>query len=266
MIMDEISVTPAPVPAETETKFWGFWATFGLGLAILLLFLAAQTLVAIGFLIAKVAAGPIPDLLNYVQSLTSNGLVMALSSIVSGIAGVALIYLFVRLRGNKGMADYIGLKRISWKSVAAVVGIFITTYAVLTGVELLYDLLTHVSGDSVNTRFMTDTFNSAGWLPLFWIAVVIFAPVFEEAFFRGFLFVGFKRSRIGAVGAIAITSLVWASLHLQYNIMGMASIVIMGIVLGLIRLKTKSLWSTILFHALWNFMALLGTAISLRGS
>jgi membrane protease YdiL (CAAX protease family) len=164
------------------------------------------------------------------------------------------------------VSDYIGFKRISWKTVAVVIAIFILTFAAIAGLETLYSTLTHsTSSVSANSSFMTDTYNTAGWLPLLWIAVVGFAPVFEEVFFRGFIFVGLQRSCIGAAGTILLTSLVWASLHLQYNIIGMATIVIFGIVLGVVRLKTRSLWSTILLHSLWNFVALVATAASLRG-
>jgi membrane protease YdiL (CAAX protease family) len=143
---------------------------------------------------------------------------------------------------------------------------FVLVFIGISALETLFNTLTGAgSSESVNTSFMTDTYTSAGWLPLLWIAVVIFAPVFEEAFFRGFLFVGLERSRIGVAGTIIFTSLVWAALHMQYNLIGMATIVIMGIVLGVIRHRTHSLWPTIIFHSLWNFVALLGTALTLGG-
>ena len=267
--MDGIPAPPAPtleISSETKTQFWGAWATIGLGLAIGLLFLAAQTLVLIGFLLIKITSGPIPDLLKYVQGLASNGLVVALSTTVSAIVGVALIILFVRIHGNISVAGYIGLRRISWKTVAVVIAVFILTFTAIAGLETLYNTFTNsTSAEAANSSFMTDTYSTAGWLPLFWVAVVGFAPAFEEVFFRGFIFVGLQRSRIGAAGTILLTSLVWASLHLQYNIIGMATIVIFGIVLGVVKLKTRSLWSTILLHSLWNFVALVGTAASLRG-
>jgi hypothetical protein len=267
MNMDGITVPAAPAPEPyPKTRLWGAWATIGLGLAIGVLFAAAQTVVLVGFLLVKIASGPIPNLVDYVQNLANNGLLVALSTMVSAIAGIGLIILFVRVRGNKNVADYIGLKRIPWKTVAVVVAVFIITFAAIVGLESLYNALAHSSSaEAANSSFMTDTYQTAGWLPLLWVAVAGFAPAFEEAFFRGFLFVGLERSRIGAVGTVIFTSLVWASLHLQYNLVGMATIVILGLVLGVVRLKTRSLWSTILFHSLWNIVALLGTAISLRG-
>jgi hypothetical protein len=265
-IISAEGIFPEPEPPPRTPRLWGAWATIGLGLAIGLLFLAAQTLALIFVAVVRIASAPIPDVVDYIYGLASNGLAVSLASIVSAITGTAFIVLFVKIRGNKSVADYIGLKRISWKTVVAVILVFVLVFAAISGLEILFNSLTGTSSsDSVNTDFMTDTYSTAGWLPLLWVAVVVFAPVFEEVFFRGFLFVGLERSRIGVAGTIVFTSLVWASLHMQYNLVGMATIVIMGIVLGVMRHRTHSLWPTIIFHSLWNFVALLGTAIMLGG-
>jgi membrane protease YdiL (CAAX protease family) len=95
--------------------------------------------------------------------------------------------------------------------------------------------------------------------------VVIFAPLFEEIFFRGFVFVGLKQTRLGAVGTIALTSLTWALLHIQYDIYGMATILILGIAFGIIRFKTGSLWSTLFLHFIWNTLAMVSTILYING-
>jgi membrane protease YdiL (CAAX protease family) len=95
--------------------------------------------------------------------------------------------------------------------------------------------------------------------------VVIFAPLFEECFFRGFLFAGFLHSRMGVIGAVAVTSVTFAALHFQYDLYGMASILVMGIVLGIVRWRTGSLWSTILLHSLWNLTGIIQTALYVNG-
>ena len=111
---------------------------------------------------------------------------------------------------------------------------------------------------------MVDTYSTIGWPPLLWMAVIGFAPAFEETFFRGFLFVGLQNSRIGIVGTILFTSLVWALVHIQYDIYGMATVLVLGIVLGIVRLKTRSLWGSLLIHSMWNFVAILGTMLSIN--
>jgi uncharacterized protein len=250
----------------TTTKIWSAWATIGLGLATGLLFVSAQAVVLICFLAVKIASEPTTKLLAYTQTLTSNGLVVALSTIVSAIVGMASIIVFIRIHPGTRLSEYLGFRRISWKTVAGIMIVLVFTFAVIIGLETLYNTLVHsIPAESVNSSFMRNTYTTAGWLPLLWVAVVGFAPVFEEAFFRGFLFVGLQNSRLGSVGTILFTSLLWASLHLQYNIVGMATIVALGIVLGVTRLKTRSLWSPILIHSFWNLIAMAGTAVSLHG-
>jgi hypothetical protein len=100
---------------------------------------------------------------------------------------------------------------------------------------------------------------------LFWIGVIIFAPAFEEVFFRGFLFEGFRYSRIGVVGAIVLTSLIWAALHMQYDPFEMFLVFLMGLLLGILRYKTGSLWSPLLMHSLNNLAATIELVLYVGG-
>jgi membrane protease YdiL (CAAX protease family) len=94
--------------------------------------------------------------------------------------------------------------------------------------------------------------------------VVIFAPLFEESFFRGFLFEGFRQSRLGVTGAILLTSIGWALLHsLQYNIYSIIWIFMLGIAMGVVRVRTGSIWSTFIMHALVNIVATAEVAFKL---
>ncbi|MFC1958097.1 lysostaphin resistance A-like protein [Chloroflexota bacterium] len=111
---------------------------------------------------------------------------------------------------------------------------------------------------------MVNVYNTSVWPPLLWAALIIFAPAFEETFFRGFLFEGFRQSRIGIIGTIGLTALTWAALHMQYDIYGIVTIFIMGVLLGIVRLKTDSLWSPLLIHAFFNFVATLQVAINMN--
>ncbi len=106
--------------------------------------------------------------------------------------------------------------------------------------------------DVSNDQIMLDAYSGMSSPIWFWIAVVIFAPAFEEGFFRGFLFVGLKQSRLGAIGTIILTAAFWAILHIQYNPFGIGVIFVLGIVLGIVRVKTNSLSYPLIMHAIWN--------------
>jgi uncharacterized protein len=80
-------------------------------------------------------------------------------------------------------------------------------------------------------------------------------PLFEEIFFRGFLFAGFQSSRLGNTGAILLTSFAWTVIHLQYEIYEMSIVFVLGIVLGIARLMTQSLYVPIAIHAVANLLA-----------
>ena len=249
---------PVDEKAELKKRVWGAWATIGLGLAIGLLSIAAQTLVIIAFIASRVLSHT-GGLTQEINALPTNGLVVSLAIIFSALAGIGLIALFVRLRGQISLGEYLAFKRNSWKT--AIVLVLFTA-----GLVALAGLIGGASGDSRNSGFMVDVYNTSGWPPLLWIAVIAFAPAFEEAFFRGFSFVGLQYSRIGAIGAILFTSLVWATLHIQYDIFGMATVLVLGMVLGAVRLKTGSLWGSMLIHSLWNFVAVLGTVLSINAA
>jgi len=109
--------------------------------------------------------------------------------------------------------------------------------------------------------WMVDSYKTAGVLPLFWFTLVIAAPIFEELLFRGFLFEGLRYSRIGNLGAIIITSALWASIHLQYELFEVVSIFLIGLLFGYAKIKTGSLYTSIIMHALMNLAATVQVAL-----
>jgi len=108
---------------------------------------------------------------------------------------------------------------------------------------------------------MSEAYATAGSLPLLWLALVIAAPLFEELFFRGFLFAGLVSSRLGAVWTIAITAFVWGAIHLQYEAVDIIIICLLGLILGLARLKTDSVYTPIALHSFTNLVATIETSI-----
>ena len=79
--------------------------------------------------------------------------------------------------------------------------------------------------------------------------------MFEETFFRGFLFRGIQQTWMGNIGAILITALLWASIHMQYDLYQIALIFVHGIVLGCVRVKSNSIVTTMFLHAMMNLVA-----------
>jgi len=87
--------------------------------------------------------------------------------------------------------------------------------------------------------------------------VLLAAPICEEIIFRGFLFDGFRASRLGPPAAIIITAVTWTALHAQYDAYGLATILVIGILLGLARHGTGSIVPCVAMHFANNLVAVI---------
>jgi membrane protease YdiL (CAAX protease family) len=96
-----------------------------------------------------------------------------------------------------------------------------------------------------------DMAQSRVWWALL-IGAAIGAPIAEELLFRGLLFGVLRDSRLGLTGTMIVTAALWATLHMQYSLYGLAAIFLIGLYLGWLRERTGSLIPPIFCHALYN--------------
>jgi len=86
------------------------------------------------------------------------------------------------------------------------------------------------------------------------ILVLIFGAVAEEMMFRGYPFQRMEEA-IGAVGAIAVFSVLFALVHLTNpgaSPLGLLNTVLIGLVLAIAYLRTRALWLCWGIHFGWN--------------
>jgi len=81
------------------------------------------------------------------------------------------------------------------------------------------------------------------------IRVCLFAPITEEILMRGFVLGGLQK-KYGVIIALVVSTLLFAILH--FNFVQTLSAVVCGLVLGLLYIKTGSLFCPILAHVLYN--------------
>lgn len=124
-----------------------------------------------------------------------------------------------------------------------------------------FDLLAYCMGQPIVPVFVVQIYKTCCFLPGLFIAVLLFAPIFEEALFRGFMFKGFL-AHIGSSKTIFLTALFWSLIHIQYNLFGIFIVFVVGILLGVVRLRSNSILPTILLHSLMNLVALIEVAIA----
>ena len=238
-----------------EPRPWGPWATLGLSLAVYLMFLVGQGAVIAAFLMPELAGRPDADLQS-VNDLLGQGDVVLSALVVSGALGTALVLLFARMRPGLTAWDYLNLVPVGLKTLLAWLGLTVIVLA-------LYHLLSMVVKPQDVSHMYLRLYETASHPALFWLAIVIVAPVFEELFFRGFMFRGLSGSRLGNWGAVVVTSLVWAVIHFQYDAKLVGFIFALGLFLGAARIRQGSVLLTIVLHGAINLVA--GIEILLLG-
>jgi membrane protease YdiL (CAAX protease family) len=242
--------TNSEVLDEHTVRPWGLWATIGFSLIIIVATLVAQ--IAGGVFFAVVIRARHPDI--ELSALGANGLLVAVVSCMAAPVTVGLAFLFAKLRRGSTIKGYFCLNKASRKD-------YYRWSAAVLLLALCSDLLTTILHKPIVPDFMVQAYTTAGFMPLLWFAVIILAPLTEETLFRGFLFRGIEDSRIGTAGAIILSSLAWSALHLQYDLYGISTIFAGGILLGIARAKTNSIYVPILMHGIWSLIATIEAAI-----
>ena len=250
MLLKEFS----PSSDELKAKPWGFWVTLGFSAIVFAFFFALPFLIMIAVLFLVRASHRELDLGVYARSLSSNGFFIAITEIVSGLLCAPLTLLFARLRKNILVKDYIGFRKPSKREWAQ-------WLLILAAFLFLSDMVSLLLGKPIVPPFMVDAYKTAFFLPALLFAIIVVAPIFEEILWRGFLFQGVRYSRLGPMGAIGITSFFWAIIHLQYDIYGIATVFVMGLLLGSVRLKTDSIYLVMVMHSLGSLVATVETAV-----
>jgi CAAX protease family protein len=238
------------VTSINNVKRWGRWATLGLALIAALV----GQLVALTALIWWYGLD-----LAHLLDLGGDGVAVTLIVCISTPVQVLLLALMARQAGAHA-ADYLGL-RLPRKS-DVVVGII-----VVLGFIAVADGISWILHRDIVTQFQLDiyrTASTAGWLPWLLLTIVVVAPIGEETLFRGFLFHGWHRSPRDAWAVIFATALLWALVHVQYDLYVIAQVFAYGLVLGWFRWVTCSTILTMLLHGLINFQGLLETFLALH--
>jgi CAAX protease family protein len=227
---------------------WRLVGTVAWGLGVGLLFVVIQTIATLVVVLRGETDVGEDKILALLEAGADDGFALSMATFASTLICVPVLIGIAMLKKDSDVRDYFALKPVSTRSLMPWLGI-LALFIVVS------DALTVVLGRPVVPEFLSAAYSSAGSLPLLWVALVVAAPLFEEMFFRGFLFKGFASSVVGVPGAIAITAFLWAAIHMQYDLYGMATIFVLGIVYGLARAWSGSLVVPLILHAVTNLVA-----------
>lgn len=252
IIVSELSTSVDGNKAEP----WGFWATIGFSSIVLAAAFIIQGAVVIAFVFFAKAHNPEIDIENFLKSLSCNGFCLAIATIASAPICTALIVLFTKLRKRFPIRDYLALRKPTRSELVR--------WLLFLGIFLVFSsVLAYILNRPIQD-FMIDAYKTAYFAPAFYIALIIMAPILEEISVRGFLFQGIRYSRLGSIGAVSLTALGWSVLHYQYDVYTIINILAGGVLLGVARLKSNSIYVTIAMHSLWNIVAIIEVAVYVK--
>jgi membrane protease YdiL (CAAX protease family) len=142
-----------------------------------------------------------------------------------------------------------------WPAVLWVVVCFAFIVLANFGYTMLLDFLHKNFGIVIQTNDQ-DVLAGAKNAPLSTYATmafsVVIASVFEEVFFRGFLFPGLLL-RLSPVWAMLISAFLFAITHLSPG--SIPVLLLIGFTLAFVRWRTDSIWPCIILHLLNNSLA-----------
>jgi hypothetical protein len=232
---------------------WGFWASLAWALLATAAWFATQA--GLSALMLKGFGLDLDVTREEIDAVMPHGVFISIVAIAAVPVGLGVIALAVR-RARCRLSDYLAL---GWPAPREWL-IGVVTILVLLPVA---DFVSYLLGYDVTPDFVTDVYRSArdgGAVWLLALAVVAAAPVVEEVIFRGFLLPGLA-PRIGAAGAMVLTSLGWSAMHMQYEPYYLLHIFVLGLALGWLRWRSGSTLLVIVLHALVNVFALTQAAV-----
>lgn len=152
---------------------------------------------------------------------------------------------------------FIGLAKITGYKAGFFDNITLSGFLLAVGCAILFFLLLDNFLDPIfDSMFPTsaveyqETLTALRQSPVTtFIRICLFAPITEELLMRGYLLTGLQ-NKYGTITALLVTTILFAILH--FNFVQTLSAVICGLIIGLLYIKTKSLFCCISAHVLYN--------------
>ncbi|MFZ1101296.1 MAG: type II CAAX endopeptidase family protein [Hyphomicrobiaceae bacterium] len=192
------------------------------------------------------AVAPLPKLADL---LPLSHILLALTVVVAIAAArkPVLAYLAVTRPGARGVLGAMGLGILGYVMLGALYFALSRLKAAL-GAESVQALPATLTGAQAE-------FGTAAVLISLWAGMVVAAPIAEEMFYRGFLYRGLAATRLGAAGAIVLTSVLFGLCHAPgFGWERVVGTGLIGVLLGILRWRTDNLVVPIVAHATMNLL------------
>ena len=241
---------------EQRPNFWGPLATILWGLLIAFVIVITQSATAIGYALTK-GILPSSQVPAVVTKLQYDGLLLSICTFTSAVVCWSATLVVIKLKWGSRIKEYLGLVLPTKRQV-------LVWFLAVFGFVVLSDGLTFLVGKPIVPEFMSKAYTSLSSPWILWVALLVAAPLSEELFFRGFLIKGLSASALRWYGGVLISSAAWSLIHFQYDIYGVATIFVLGLIFGAARVKTGSTILTMILHSFTNLAATIEVVIKLH--
>lgn len=238
---------PPPLPAALSSPWNGWWTL----LWAFVIFIVWQVVVTVVVLVAGFQRGAFSNpgtMEKRVADLALDGDVAGVAAFLAIFVVCPLCWFLGRVRPGFSGWSYLGNDRVKWWH-------WPVWGAATIACSVIFGMLAPYLGVKEKDDSMVAMAASTDIPLLLYLGVGIGAPLVEEFIFRGMLWRGWRASRLGLPGTLILTSFLWALPHVQYPVVTICYIFVLGLVLGLAREKTGSIWVPVWMHALNNGIA-----------
>jgi CAAX protease family protein len=235
-----------PVPASAKSpRTWDFMETTLVSLLAYGAFALTAGLVLVILILVHYGIN-LPSNAELERSVMG-GRWQGAASILGSPAAIIVLWVAIRMAGRE-FSEYLAL---NWPSSGELVRAFAITAVILIGESYFRAF---VGADNTSLVPYLNVQGPGGLLILL-IGGCIAAPIMEEFIVRGFMFRGWSQSFLGPIGAIVLTSVVWALNHTQYGWSERLCIFVAGLALGYFRWRSSSTWLTVIVHSAANIVS-----------
>lgn len=239
----EPEVVEEPLPGPMSVG-----ATIGITFAVGAIAVFAQIVFMIVWVVVLMIGGQSMDDAEFLM----NGNLVFGSVVFSYPLVLGAMFAIIHFRKGPSLKEYLGWH--DWRTLK--LRQYLPWFGGLIGLMVLFEFLATPFVSSKADMMEGFILSTEPWLMV--VALVVGAPLVEELFFRGYMFKSFERSRLGGVGTVVVTSLVWVAIHgFQYGPVELTYLILIGGLLGAARLKSGAIALPIALHVINNLIVVL---------
>lgn len=187
-------------------------------------------------------------------------LIFVIGQGTAGLIGwLILPKLILRRRGSSSLISW---RRPTGADVAWAVGGLLTIYAVLYAYTAIVSAAGLESLEPQSTIDDDQLFVYTSVMVALGVLVIVCAPIYEEAFARGFV-LGGLRPHWGMIPAFVVSAAVFSALHADLG--SLIPFAIAGVILGVVYLRTESLTAASMAHFGFNVIGFSATLVQQLG-